>query len=50
MEKCARSNCNCLIGENKVEVDGKVYCNQECADHCMMKFASAKIVAVQLHN
>lgn len=33
MEKCARSNCNCLIGENKVEVDGKVYCNQECADH-----------------
>ncbi len=34
MEKCARPNCNCLVGENKVEVEGKVYCSQECANNC----------------
>ncbi|MEG7819329.1 metallothionein [Bacillus paranthracis] len=42
MEKCARSNCNCLIGENKVEVDGKVYCNQECADNCTDEVCGCK--------
>ena len=34
MEKCVRPSCNCLIGENKVEVEGKVYCSQECVDNC----------------
>ena len=50
MEKCARPNCNCLLGETKVEEAGKVYCSQECVTTVLMKFASAKIVAVQLHN
>nr|WP_081464527.1 metallothionein [Sporosarcina newyorkensis] len=34
MEKCARPNCNCLVGNNKVEVDGKVYCCEICAKNC----------------
>ena len=28
MEKCARPNCNCVLGETKVEEAGKVYCSQ----------------------
>ncbi|QDI91409.1 metallothionein [Salicibibacter halophilus] len=34
MEKCARPNCNCLAGENKTIVEGKVYCCEHCANHC----------------
>lgn len=34
MEKCVRASCKCLAGDSKVEIDGKVYCSQECADKC----------------
>nr|WP_090399470.1 hypothetical protein [Natribacillus halophilus] len=36
MEKCARPSCNCLAGDNKTIVEGKVYCCEYCANgnHC----------------
>lgn len=34
MEECVRPACEGRLGENKVEVDGKVYCCQECYDKC----------------
>ena len=34
MEKCVRPSCEDLLGEKKVEVDGKVYCCQDCYEQC----------------
>ena len=42
MEKCARPNCNCLLGETKVEEAGKVYCSQECVDNCTDEVCECK--------
>ena len=42
MEKCARPNCNCVLGETKVEEAGKVYCSQECVDNCTDEVCECK--------
>ena len=32
-QTCACPDCNCKVGDNPVQREGKSYCCQACADH-----------------